>query len=148
MGDQVTVVVVPAGATDITDANIYYINQDANSGAATMLTGMGTKALEADTDYEIWVGGSNGTIKKGAFTTKVEDPEPTYTLGDVDGVTGININDATTVTKYVAGSYTLEGDLLLAADVDGVKGVNINDATTITKYVAGSVTEFTPAPAN
>ena len=51
MGDQVTVVVVPAGSTEITDANIYYINQDANGNATEMLTNMGTKALAADTDY-------------------------------------------------------------------------------------------------
>ena len=143
LGDQVTVVVVPAGATTISEANIYYINQDANGNATAMLTSMGTKTLAADTDYEVWVGGSNGTIKKGFFTNK--EDIPAYTLGDVDGVEGIDVNDATTVAKHVAGTITLVDNLLLAADVDGVKGIDVNDATTIAKYVAGTITQFTPA---
>ena len=108
-----------------------------------MLTSMGTKTLAADTDYEVWVGGSNGTIKKGFFTNK--EDIPAYTLGDVDGVEGIDVNDATTVAKHVAGTITLVDNLLLAADVDGVKGIDVNDATTIAKYVAGTITQFTPA---
>ena len=115
MGDQVTVVVVPAGATDITDANIYYINQDANSAAATMLTGMGTKALAADTDYEIWVGGSNGTIKKGFFTTKVE--ETGYALGDTNDDKVIDISDVLAVLNSYLGVTPLEGAAFTAGDV-------------------------------
>ena len=143
MGDQVTVVVVPAGATDITDANIYYINQDANSGAATMLTAMGTKALEADTDYEIWVGGSNGTIKKGFFTTKVATPEEPegipVALGDANQVGGVEILDVLAVLDHLAGidGATLTGAGAFAADANQVGGIEILDVLAILDHLAG-----------
>ena len=137
MGDQVTVVVVPAKSTDISDGNIYYINQDANSGAATMLTGMGTKALAADTDYEVWVGGSNGTIKKGFFTTKVATPEPTYKLGDVNEDGDVLINDASLVIRAIASLVELTPNQELAADVTKDGSVLINDASLIIRAIAG-----------
>jgi len=140
MGDQVTVVVVPAKSTNITDANIYYINQDANGVATAMLTGMGTKALAADTDYEVWVGGSNGTIKKGFFTTKPDEDPVVY--GEVDGLTGISSNDAATVAQQAAGLIELSEALKKNADVDGLVGISSNDAATVAQYAAGLITKF------
>ena len=98
LGDQVTVVVVPAGATTISEANIYYINQDANGNATAMLTSMGTKTLAADTDYEVWVGGSNGTIKKGTFSTTVGEE---VQLGDVNFDDTIDGFDLTEVVNHI-----------------------------------------------
>lgn len=144
---QWTVVVI--GVADqnanLTADKLYYINQG-TSGDAFWTDGMGTKTELAAGDYIVRIGGEtiDTTDKLIEIPLKVSSgEEPTYVLGDVDGVPGININDATVVTKHVAGSVTLEGDNLLAADVDGVKGVNINDATTITKYVAGLISGFT-----
>lgn len=142
MGDQVTVVVVPAGSTEISDANIYYINQDANGNATVMLTDMGTKALAADTDYEVWVGGSNGTIKKGFFTTK--EDAPAYTLGDINDDDVINISDVTAVLNAYLGNATLTETQQLAADVapigavDGV--INISDVTAVLNVYLGNAT--------
>ena len=144
---QWTVVVI--GVADqnanLTADKLYYINQG-TSGDTFWTDGMGTKTELAAGDYIVRIGGEtiDTTDKLIEIPLKVSSgEEPTYVLGDVDGVPGININDATVVTKHVAGSVTLEGDNLLAADVDGVKGVNINDATTITKYVAGLISGFT-----
>lgn len=144
---QWTVVVIDVADqnANLTADKLYYINQG-TSGDAFWSDGMGTKTELAAGDYIVRIGGEtiDTTDKLIEIPLKVSSgEEPTYVLGDVDGVPGININDATVVTKHVAGSVTLEGDNLLAADVDGVKGVNINDATTITKYVAGLISGFT-----
>ena len=144
---QWTVVVIDVADqnANLTADKLYYINQG-TSGDAFWTSGMGTKTELAAGDYIVRIGGEtiDTTDKLIEIPLKVSSgEEPTYVLGDVDGVPGININDATVVTKHVAGSVTLEGDNLLAADVDGVKGVNINDATTITKYVAGLISGFT-----
>lgn len=144
-GAQVTVVVVPQGTTTVTENDIYYINQDDQNGITTILAGMGMKTLSSTiTDYEVWVGGSNGTIKKASFSTA---KTPSYTLGDVDGVKGINANDATAIAKHVAEIAELTGDNLKAADCDGVKGVNANDATAVAKFVAEIIDKLTPPPA-
>jgi len=135
MGDQVTVVVVPAKSTDISDGNIYYINQDANSAAATMLTDMGTKALAADTDYEVWVGGSNGTIKQGFFTTKEDAPE--YPLGDANLSGGVDGADATVIMDYGVGLVELTDTAFKYADVTGNGSVDGADATDILDYGVG-----------
>lgn len=144
---QWTVVVIDVADqnANLTADKLYYINQG-TSGDTFWTSGMGTKTELAAGDYIVRIGGEtiDTTDKLIEIPLKVSSgEEPTYVLGDVDGVPGININDATVVTKHVAGSVTLEGDNLLAADVDGVKGVNINDATTITKYVAGLISGFT-----
>jgi hypothetical protein len=134
---------------NITDAMILYINQGTNG--AEFWSNMGTKStLTAGNTYVLRVGGEDITTSD-TGTNKVYyeyefTPESDIVLGDVDGVKGVNINDATAITKHVAGSALLTGNNLLAADVDGVKGVNINDATTVTKYVAGLISGFT-APA-
>ena len=161
-GTQMTVVVFKKvdAAETVSATNIEYINQDAAN--AGLYAGMKTKndllAVGEDGtatyagDYIIRVGyyAADGTwsVAQGSFTvdTKTADV-PKYTLGDVDGVSGINVNDATTVAKHVAGTVALTGDNLKAADVDGVKGINVNDATAIAKYVAGTITELTPPPA-
>ena len=161
-GTQMTVVVFKKvdTAETVSNANIEYINQD--TANASLYAGMKTKndllAVGEDGtatyagDYIIRVGyyDAEGTwrLAQGSFTvgTKTADV-PKYTLGDVDGVSGINVNDATTVAKHVAGTVALTGDNLKAADVDGVKGINVNDATAIAKYVAGTITELTPPPA-
>lgn len=144
---QWTVVVIDVADqnANLTADKLYYINQG-TSGDAFWTDGMGTKTELAAGDYIVRIGGETiDTIDKLIeIPLKVSSgEEPTYVLGDVDGVPGINANDATTVAKHVAGLITLEGDNLLAADVDGVKGINANDATTIAKYVAGLITEFT-----
>ena len=63
-------------------------------------------------------------------------------LGDADGDGYININDVTTVQKYVAHLIELEGDCLKAADTNGDGNVNIVDATQIQKYIAHIIDQF------
>lgn len=140
MGDQVTVVVVPAGSTEITDANIYYINQDANGNATVMLTNMGTKTLEANTDYEVWVGGSNGTIKKGFFTTKEDEPPVVY--GELNGTDPVDIEDALVLLNYCAQQLTLTPEQLVAAELNGTDPVDIEDALLLLNYCAQQIDKF------
>ena len=57
-------------------------------------------------------------------------------LGDVDGIDGVNISDATAVQSYLAELRTLEGIYLLAADANQDGDVDITDATAIQMKVA------------
>ena len=59
-----------------------------------------------------------------------------------DPETGKNINDVTTVQKYVARMLTLSEKQLSAADVTGDGNVDISDATAVQRYLAGIITEF------
>ena len=158
---QWTVVIIDAEKenSNLQASDLYYINQGTSAEGFWVTNGMGTKVdlttlvneTTTEKNFIIRIGGETITEAQGIiqvpFKITYGSDAPKYTLGDVDGVTGINVNDATTVIKHLAGTVNLVGDLLLAADVDGTRGVNVNDATTIIKYLAGSVTGFTP-PAN
>ncbi len=53
---------------------------------------------------------------------------------NLDGV--IDIRDATTIQKHIAGLITLEGAALANADADGDGDVDIDDVTAVQKYIA------------
>jgi len=57
-------------------------------------------------------------------------------LGDANGDGSVNINDVTTIQRYLAELETLEGIYLHAADVNQDGTVDIADATTIQMYLA------------
>ena len=59
-----------------------------------------------------------------------------FMLGDVDGIDGVNISDATAVQSYLAELRTLEGIYLLAADANQDDIVDISDATAIQMKLA------------
>ena len=57
-------------------------------------------------------------------------------LGDANGDDNININDVTTIQRYLAELETLEGIYLHAADANQDGTVDIADATAIQMYLA------------
>lgn len=57
-------------------------------------------------------------------------------LGDANGDGSVNINDVTTIQRYLAEMDTLEGIFLHAADVNQDGKVDIEDATAIQMYLA------------
>ena len=71
-----------------------------------------------------------------------EQPDSYGLLGDAneDGI--INVMDATSVQKYLAGLSSLSDTGMYLADVDSNGIVNIMDATTIQKYLAGLETGY------
>ena len=74
----------------------------------------------------------------GAIPTYPATPEATYyLLGDCDGNNKVNILDATTIQKALAGlgSFDEVGTLCADANLDG--NVNVKDVTAIQKHLAG-----------
>ena len=69
-------------------------------------------------------------------------PEPEYTLGDVDNDGKITIADATFVLRANAGFVTLTTTQMKSADVNFDGYVNVKDATLIQKYIAELITQF------
>lgn len=64
-------------------------------------------------------------------------PAEYVVLGDADLSGKVNVKDATSVQKFVAGLETLGDKAKFAANVDGSETVNVKDATAIQKWVAG-----------
>ena len=64
-----------------------------------------------------------------------------YSLGDVDTDGNIDINDATTLQKYLAVLCNLTELQRSLADTSANLTLDINDVTLIQKYLAGLVGE-------
>ena len=107
-----------------TEGNIQYIDQMSVEGGKVTFT-LKPKALTEGT-YNVYISTTDKPLEKVAsfeYGTK-----PPYTLGDVDGLNGIDSTDALMVLQHIVGIRTLTGTQLLAADVDGVDGVTSTDA--------------------
>lgn len=121
-----------------TEGNIQYIDQTSVEGGKVTFT-LKPKALTEGT-YNVYISTTDKALKKVAsfqYGTK-----PPYTLGDVDGLNGIDSTDALMVLQHIVGIRTLTGTQLLAADVDGVDGVTSTDALMILQYIVGSIKSF------
>ena len=75
----------------------------------------------------------NGVLSGEAWATFTVEARQ---IGDVDGDGSIDINDATTIQRYIADAVILSDDALLAADTNGDGVVDINDVTHLQKYIA------------
>lgn len=121
-----------------TEGNIQYIDQMSVEGGKVTFT-LKPKALTEGT-YNVYISTTDKPLEKVAsfeYGTK-----PPYTLGDVDGLNGIDSTDALMVLQHIVGIRTLTGTQLLAADVDGVDGVTSTDALMILQYIVDSIKSF------
>lgn len=136
---EYSLVLLLAGDSAVpTEGNIQYIDQTSVEAGKVTFT-LKPKALTEGT-YNIYISTTDKALKKVAsfkYGTK-----PAYTLGDVDGLNGIDSTDALMVLQHIVGIRTLTGTQLLAADVDGVDGVTSTDALMILQYIVGSIKSF------
>lgn len=70
------------------------------------------------------------------ITTEKSETAETVLIGDANLDNKINIIDATTIQRHIAGLTELNGNSAVAADANGDGNININDVTCIQKYVA------------
>lgn len=136
---EYSLVLLLAGDSAVpTEGNIQYIDQTSVKAGKVTFT-LKPKALTEGT-YNVYISTTDKALKKVAsfqYGTK-----PPYTLGDVDGLNGIDSTDALMVLQHIVGIRTLTGTQLLAADVDGVDGVTSTDALMILQYIVGSIKSF------
>lgn len=136
---QYSLVLLLAGDSAVpTEGNIQYIDQTSVEAGKVTFT-LKPKALTEGT-YNVYISTTDKALDKVAsfqYGTK-----PPYTLGDVDGLNGIDSTDALMVLQHIVGIRTLTGTQLLAADVDGVDGVTSTDALMILQYIVGSIKSF------
>lgn len=136
---EYSLVLLLAGDSAVpTEGNIQYIDQTSVKGGKVTFT-LKPKALTEGT-YNVYISTTDKPLEKVAsfeYGTK-----PPYTLGDVDGLNGIDSTDALMVLQHIVGIRTLTGTQLLAADVDGVDGVTSTDALMILQYIVGSIKSF------
>lgn len=153
-GKQYTVLVVKQddgettdGATTATQENIYYIDQAAD-GTFTIKPMVGDGTL-SDGTYEVRIGGEGiDTPIISTFNVGGEDPdpEPEYTLGDVNNSNGvINSTDANLALQHALNKVDLntaiEGyNAFAAADVNGNSNVNSTDANLILQVALEKMT--------
>lgn len=121
-----------------TSGNIQYIDQTSVEAGKVTFT-LKPKALTEGT-YNVYISTTDKALEKVASFQYGE--KPPYTLGDVDGLNGIDSTDALMVLQHIVGIRTLTGTQLLAADVDGVDGVTSTDALMILQYIVGSIKSF------
>ena len=136
---EYSLVLLLAGDSAVpTEGNIQYIDQTSVEAGKVTFT-LKPKALTEGT-YNVYISTTDKALDKVAsfqYGTK-----PPYTLGDVDGLNGIDSTDALMVLQHIVGIRTLTGTQLLAADVDGVDGVTSTDALMILQYIVGSIKSF------
>ena len=136
---EYSLVLLLAGDSAVpTEGNIQYIDQTSVEGGKVTFT-LKPKALTEGT-YNVYISTTDTALKKVASFQYGE--KPPYTLGDVDGLNGIDSTDALMVLQHIVGIRTLTGTQLLAADVDGVDGVTSTDALMILQYIVGSIKSF------
>lgn len=70
------------------------------------------------------------------------DYHQSYTLGDCDGVEGIDVRDVAAVLNHIVGNHLLEGNLYMAADVTKDTHVDINDVAMLLNYVVKNITSL------
>ena len=112
-----------------TESNIKYIDQKTVSGGAVEFT-VYPKDLTGTITVKVY--GSDGTKEVLSFNYY-----QAYTLGDVDGLNAVDLNDAILIMRYLVGLEELDGTQQLAANVDGANGVDLNDAIIIMRYLVG-----------
>lgn len=136
---EYSLVLLLAGDSAVpTEGNIQYIDQTSvEAGKVTFI--LKPKALTEGT-YNVYISTTDKALEKVASFQYGE--KPPYTLGDVDGLNGIDSTDALMVLQHIVGIRTLTGTQLLAADVDGVDGVTSTDALMILQYIVGSIKSF------
>ena len=136
---EYSLVLLLAGDSAVpTEGNIQYIDQTSVEAGKVTFT-LKPKALTEGT-YNVYISTTDKALEKVASFQYGE--KPPYTLGDVDGLNGIDSTAALMVLQHIVGIRTLTGTQLLAADVDGVDGVTSTDALMILQYIVGSIKSF------
>lgn len=114
-GEQINWQVISSGGTDA--SSTHYILQGTAGQTATGQSCLRSYCVEQG----YWYGGGGG---------------PTYTCGDADGNTIVNISDAVFLIAYIFGGGSAP-DPLLSGDADCNQIVNISDAVYLIAYIFG-----------
>ena len=120
--------------TTVIGDKTYYVVTPNETLTADDVTVVKTTVVTDDYNYRL--NGTEFIYGNGAA------PEPTYTLGDVDGDGKVDINDATLVQKIAAELIVPTEIQKKAADVNRDGSVDINDATLIQKFAAEIINRF------
>lgn len=142
-----TLLVLSDDATSITEANKSIIKQ-IQQGDNTILTGVKVGTItptEADQTFYVRVGGANATeanptgFAAGTFTVPgTASGTTSYTLGDVNVDTYIDMGDAAAILNHFTGDKIIEDETaLLAADVNVDTYVDMGDAAAILNHFTG-----------
>ena len=140
------VILVEGSGLPTVDNEIYYIDQKTAEGDSVAFAVIPKLPAER-TDLTLYVSSSvkDSALQSVAlaYTTEgtPDEPDtpdtPEYTLGDIDGVPGIAIEDAVMSLQFVAELKTPTAAEKLAADVNASTTVTIEDSVMILQYIAG-----------
>jgi len=120
------------------ETTILYMNQvGASANGTVSIADMFPSKLD---DCAVMISGTGLAAPK--VIGYIVVPEPPYTLGDVDGINGINSTDAVYALQHSVQLITLTETQLLAADVDKSGVVNSTDAVNILQYSVGLINDW------
>ncbi|MCH5213215.1 MAG: dockerin type I repeat-containing protein [Oscillospiraceae bacterium] len=144
-GASQTLLVLNNDATAVVEADIEQIGQKDDGASFTefkLPAGIYADLAEGQSKtYYIRIGGSNGSMQKGTLTISKGGEIPTVKLliGDVNGDTDVDPDDAVEILRYSVGATELTDEQMLKAGYcDNDPDVDAEDAVCILRYAVGS----------
>lgn len=133
-------VIQGAKGTLPTESSIVYMDQAA-AGADGTITFNAYPNRFAGGHYCVYLVSTGKSFNAASPAAEFDYHQP-YTLGDCDGVEGIDVRDVAAVLNHIVGNHLLEGNLYMAADVTKDTHVDINDVAMLLNYVVKNITSL------
>lgn len=133
-------VIQGAKGTLPTESSIVYMDQEA-ADEEGKITFNAYPNRFADGHYCVYLVGTGKTFDAASPAAEFDYYQP-YTLGDCDGVEGIDVRDVAAVLNHIVGNHLLEGNLYMAADVTKDTHVDINDVAMLLNYIVKNITSL------
>ena len=133
------------GSVPTTTSKILYIDQAPGSATVNFTVYpdlSGITAPQAMTLYITNNAGGGTVAVPVSYAPNASYPVPDYVLGDVNGDTAIDSQDALLILQYFASLVELTDTQKLSADVNSDGAVDSQDALLILQYFAGIISAF------
>ena len=114
------------------ESNIAYIDQATAAGGKVSFT-VYPKSLSSGSTYYVYLSSSTSGREELLRFNYYQS----YTLGDVNGENGIDLDDAIMIMRYLVDLEDLDETQKMAADVNHQNGVDLDDAVIIMRFLVG-----------
>ena len=135
------IILVEGSGLPTKDTEIYYINQETAS-SANVAFNVYPKLPEDSTDMTLYVSSSDEeftlvNIALGYATgVTEEEPAPSYTPGDVNDDTIVDVRDVISLRRHIAGGYNIVVNTN-AVDINKDSTIDVRDVITLRRFIAG-----------
>ena len=150
-GKNYGVILVEGSSLPTAASDIYYINQVASSGTNVNFN-VYPATIAKTTDMTMYISSDVADfdlveVPMSYVVGYKEEVAPSFTYGDVNNKDGVNLQDVTFLSRYVAGGYTFSFEFNeAAANVrkPDTSGIDLQDITFLSRFVAGGYYDSLP----